>query len=377
MRHQKIILLVFSFLNLLIFSNTAYSVKVGYGSSDAVYSAKNQEYFYMGFSFAMERFLEERYKSELSNILVSEQLSDKKQLSAIRAAKKLISSDVVALTGFPTSHEALLVAPLAKENDILFISAAAAHSKISEYGPNVYTLGESVLKSKIELINFIKNKLNNPNQGVLITDKQAVFSVNQSNLLIETNQKSSKPLSFSNLLLNSEKVLSKNNIESIKNGKYDFIILTTYADDSVKFLEQLISYNINIPIIANSSWTIGNIEMVRRLLVKYKGEIFCVSSVVKGIDTAQTFEKSYLESYGKQPETEMYYGYDLGVIVSKVMNSLKGNVTRKDFINTFSEIRCFEGLTTGNVCFPEGGGHVLRQIHWLKFNKLNGFKKVN
>ena len=349
---------------------------VGYGSSDAVYSAKNQEFFYMGFLLGLDKGLDRGKRNEVLGQLKTAQIADGKHLSAVRSATKLVDEGVSVVSGFPTSHEALLAAKVARDKDRIFISAAAAHSDMATLGKNIFTLGESVTKSKKALIQFVSQKLPGK-KGLLLSNERFVFSVNQASILKDVNLRMGNVLNLEEKPLSEDHQVSEEVLKSLKAGEYGYIIITTYADDSTKLLEQFVKSGVSVPIIANSSWTIGNIELVRRSLLKVKSPVFCVASVVKGLPTSKRFEAEYQEKYNKPPETEMYYGYDLGQVVAQAINRIPEKLTPESFAKAFRENLCFKDTTTGRVCFPAEGGHAVRNIYWLKFSKKSGFLPTN
>jgi hypothetical protein len=145
---------------------------IGYGSSDAVLPAKNQELFYMGFSLGFQNTV----KNKNSTSLVStKQISDNSQLGAIQSVNQLIEDGVKVLVGFPTSHEALLVGKLVKDKGILTIFCGAGHSDLGTFGHSVYTTGESMSYGVDKMMEFISENFKGK-KGAIISNPYAVFS---------------------------------------------------------------------------------------------------------------------------------------------------------------------------------------------------------
>ncbi len=377
MRKVHITIIIYIFFSLSFYSYSApVHPLIGYGSSDAVYSAKNQEFFLMGFTLGLEEKLKPPLNIQIKHLLNVVQLNDRQSLSALRAADKLLKENIAVLAGFPTSHEALLVAPSAQKHKTIFISAAAVHSELAMKGSYVYSLGESIITSNNALISFV-NKRFKSQTGIVTIQPEKVFSKNHVEALRKSNSTMFEKLSLFETNLTVEGKLKDSVLDNLLRGQYGYILITTYADDSIQLLEQLITYNINLPLITNSAWTIGNIELVHRLLMQYKGDIYCVSSIIDGMKSAKIFEDTYSSRYGKKPESEMYYGYDLGIIVAETINRIKGKITKKKFHQAFTRNLCFDKTTTGKVCFPKEGGHVQRDMYWLKFSGKKGFKVVD
>ena len=366
---------LFSLLVLLVHLPSLASIpKIGYGSSNAVYPARNQEFFYMGYDLAMKSTGATK-KASTDTM----QITDAKALGAVRSANTLIARNpnLLALVGFPTSHEALLASKVAINKDLFFLSAAGSHSSLATLGPNIYTLGEALQSSQHALLRYVSEKF--PEQkGLVITNPKATFSLNQEKLLRSYLSAYAK-VDLELTSLTDKKELDKTTIKKLVDGAYNYIILTTYADDSTLVFKQLVANNINLNIYTNPSWIVGDIEFVRRLMIAYAGKIQCISSVIKGPESKE-FEKLATKTYGAEPATEMYYGYDAGTIISQVLQRIEGEITPQSFKAAFLKNPCFEKTTSGTLCFPKKGGHAFRSTHLLSFNKIQGFvptRKLN
>ena len=81
------------------------------------------------------------------------------------------------------------------------------------------------------------------------------------------------------------------------------------------------------------------------------------------------------KQYGRIATSEIAYGYDLGVIIGKTLNTVGPNASKLEIAEAFRKIRCFDGLSSGKMCFPLKGGHVERTIGFVKFTK-DGYKPV-
>lgn len=365
MKIFSLLLLSISFFSFDLYSTEA---KVGYGSSNAVYPAKNQEFFYMGFSLGFDA------QNLKNNVKVDTmQITDSKALGAVRSATNLIkrNKNLLSLVGFPTSHEALLASKVAVKNNVLFLSAAGSHSKLAELGNSVFTLGEALQSSQKALLGYL-NKTKPKKPGLVVNNSKATFSVNQDRLIKQASKKYNE-VSLDSVSINKRKELPKNIITKLKNDEFSFIILTTYADDSTLIFKQLVANNINIPIYTNPSWIVGDIDFVKRLMISYPGKILCISSVIKGVESAKDFEKKALKAYDSPPTTEMYYGYDTGAIVAETISRIKGPLSAEAFKKAFHENLCFKNTTAGTLCFPKKGGHAFRDVYVLKFSKKMGF----
>lgn len=365
--------MISSFFKILI--STSFAVNsslVGYGSSDAVLPSKNQELFYMGFNLGYQSIIKAK---EFKNGLITRQISDGSQLGAIKSANQLLQEGVKVIVGFPTSHEALLVGKQVKNSGILTIFCGAGHSELATLGNSVFTTGESMKYGVEKMLGFIK-KTFSKKKGFIITNPYAVFSKNLSDSILKNNIIKNENIDLIQLNLDQSLKLSDEDLRKISLEKNGYLLMTTYADESVKVLEQFENKQIDIPILANSAWTTGDVDFIRRFLTNRKSPAYVVTLWIAGSEDSKPFEEAVKKQYGREATSEIAYGYDLGVIIAKTLNQVNTNVTKEEIAKKFRNIRCFDGLSSGKMCFSINGGHVERKISFVKFTK-DGFKPIN
>ncbi|MGE3611035.1 MAG: ABC transporter substrate-binding protein [Bacteriovoracaceae bacterium] len=364
-----------SVICLILFSKLAFSSSlpiVGYGSSDAVLNAKNQELFLMGFQAGFQSNLR---KSDIKDLLIIDQVSDGSQLGSMKVAERLLSKGVSLIAGFPTSHEALLAGSVARKFGVLSIFSGAGHSDLGKMGPTVFTTGESMELAVETMLKFIRKKFPNKT-GMLISNPYAVFSKNQEDVTIQKiRQKINQDIILYPAHLSKSLTLSQQDILKIKKKEISYLVITPYADESARLLEQLQKNEIDLPIITNSSWTTGDLDFGRRFMVSLKSPTYCQALWMKGSKDSIPFERLIQKKYGRPATSEIANGYDLGVIVAKVLNGITGPITKESVLNSFKLQKCFSGLSTGRMCFNPNGGHAEKKINFVRFTK-EGFVPV-
>ena len=95
---------------------------VGYGYSTHAISKIRQEHFYMGFRYGLSQGFKKQTQSKgpcnsidkVEIVLETEQTGH--TIGALTAFKNLIKKNPIIIAGFPSSHEALLVANAAQKN---------------------------------------------------------------------------------------------------------------------------------------------------------------------------------------------------------------------------------------------------------------------
>lgn len=343
-------------------SVTANAGIVYYGSSNAVLAAKNQEMFLMGFELGLEKYIP---KNQAKNLLVIEQDTTGNPLGALVVAKKIFRNNPPIVVGFPTSHEALLVAKEYAKSGSLIIFAGAGHSELSGFGNTVHTTGESMEFSAGMMIDFLKKKFGGK-RGAIIGNPYAVFSKNFDDGL--TTQLRSHPdvprLEF--FKLDQDQRLPENELLRLTAGHFDFMLISAYPDECVRLLELLDQSHIDLPIVTNSSWTTGDVDYLRRLLSKKTAAVYSAALWLPGSPSSRGFEAQIKSRFGRDATSEIAYGYDLGIIVGKTLVAAKSDYSKEHLLRTFLNLRCFDGLASGRICFQNSGGHAVRTLQFVQ-----------
>lgn len=346
---------------------------VGYGSSDAVLSATDQEIFYMGFELGLKTMLKRKLPKDF---LLVEHVQDRSSLGAAKSASHLIKKGVSLIAGFPTSHEALLASEVGAKANILSMASAAGHSKLAKMGPTVFTGGEAMGHVTGLFLDFIKKRFGGK-RGLLVSNPNAVFSRDQETVILAAlADKKYEAVQMKPFHVTSGKQpLAQDTIEALKKEKYDYIFLTTYPDDSVPLLKFIDEQELQVPILS-STWTTGEIELLRRLLIRRTAPIYSTTTWFQGAKESRQFEKLVRESYGKDASAEIAYGYDIGVVIAQTLDRVKGEFTREAVLAAFRMNPCFENTSSGKICFDPKGGHAIRKLYFVEFTRPKGFVQL-
>lgn len=343
---------------------------IGYGSSDAVYPSKNQEFFYMGFLLGFNRRIK---KTMAKDFLLVKAMEDKDPFGALHSAHYLQSQGVDLLVGFPTSHEALLVSEYAVKNNLLFISAAAVHSDLAKFGPLIHTMAPSSQIITKNLLNFIEKK-EGKQKGLIISNPGDLFSMNHHRVVFHLiNEPRGPRLNLEPAYLNDQLRLDDHYVRMIRNNEINYLYITSYTTKSVELLRQLNEYGIDLPIFTNTSWTIGDIEYLRRLLWMIKSKVYSVSLWSATSKEFMDFERTASQVYGNVSPSEMAIGYDLGLVVAETINNVKGTINKESVKKAFMEMAYVDGTSSGRIYMNQAGGHAKRNIQNVVFDLQKGF----
>jgi hypothetical protein len=144
---------------------------------------------------------------------------------------------------------------------------------------------------------------------------------------------------------------------------------------SISVLKQFEEQRVDLPILANASWTTDDFELIRRLLIKRRSPVFSTSLWIHGSKEGRIFEREFKKRFGREPSTEAAYGFDLGNIVGQTLRKTKPPLTSTHFMEAFYKIGCFQKNTTGTICFKPSGGHAVRSLSFVQFEN-GAFKLV-
>jgi ABC-type branched-subunit amino acid transport system substrate-binding protein len=362
----KYIVLVMLFMS--ISSNVwASQPTIGYGSSDAVLPAKNQELYYLGFEAGLSRKLGD---DQWSKYVTTYQISDGSPLGAIKSVKELIGRGVKIIAGFPTSHEAVLVGELASKKGILTISPSAGHSKLAEMGGTVYTTGESIRITVDTVVALANSIINKSDYGLIVYNPRAVFSVDQEEeLRRQVDSGGYRDFKVDKTYLLPDLKLENRVLDDLRKEKYKYLIITMYPDESVELMKQLDDNGIEVPIVTNSSWSAGDIEFVRRIIAHRKSPIYGYTLWLENSPAARDISRYIASKYGRKPTMQIVDGYDLGIIVGTLIQRMNADHSHADPTKLFTDDLCFSGTSAGKMCFPSGGGHAKRRVYKVKISK--------
>lgn len=339
-------------LMLLIASNSYAENLVGYGSSSATLTSKNQENIFMGFEYGLNEEIGERG----SKIIMREQDNSGSQTASIGAAKKLFENGVAGIFGFSGSHDSVLVGQYLAHKEILTIVPGSNHNSLKDFGAAIFTTGHSMDTEVATSVDFI-NRMFKGKSGIAIINPFALASASIDKILDSKDQQSKFSFNLQKIYLTKDLLLKEEDLKLFKSKKIDFLYITTYPEALVSTANQLEKNGIDIPLVAASSWGFGDADLLRRFISNKKTSVFFSSEWSSNSKESNDFTNGFRKKYGREPTPENALGYDVGKIVGQTLNRITGEVNRKTLLAAFRKNLCFSGLSVGKMCFPESGGH--------------------
>lgn len=343
---------------------------VGYGSSNAVLPAKNQELYYLGFEAGLIRILG---TDPISGYVITSQISDGSPLGAVESVRKLIRQGVKIIAGYPTSHEAVLVGRITRRVDALTIFPSAGHSELGRLGNKIYTTGEPMRVTVSTMMDIANDLKGDTGRVLFVYNPEAVFSMNQHEEL-EKQRAGGRygKLEADSVYLRPDLRMDDGVVDALRSGNYKCLMMTVYPDEAVELMKQLDENGIDIPIVTNSSWSTGDIEFLRRIIAHMNSPIYGYVLWLEESSGNRDIARYIQVRYGRKLTTEIVDGYDVGIIVGTVLKRMQLHHDDADALKAFREDPCFDGTSAGKMCFPSEGGHASRNVYKVKISK-NGW----
>lgn len=340
---------------------------VGYGTADSVTPKEVQKLVLVGFEAGLKVSLQDKFYKDVFAVDIDDSASP---MGAVRSAQRLLAQGVQVLVGYPSSHEAFLVAGLAQQEQAMFISASAAHSKLAEMGDGVYSVAESMGVAVKATLDFMLKTFGSK-RGLVLVNPKALYSMNHVPVIENFLQGDFKTLELDFVNLTPQGLLPKEKLQELKEGKYHYIYYTQYADEAVPSLRQFFENNIDLTILGSHSWDKSDVPTIRPYLFERKNPTYGFAQWIPGLKESKEFETVVKKDYGLEPIGGMAYGYDLGVVVGTTLNRIKeDNVTAQNFKQAFKKNLCFERTSTGKICFSPTGGHAERKFYSFDFKAM-------
>ncbi len=354
---------VFSCLLFTLSSPAWAAAKIGYGSSTAVVSPSYQENVLRGFELGVARLLGPETGD--SPFLVK-QVNDKSIQGATVAANSLIDSGVVALVGFPVSHDALLAADVARKAGVLAIFGSPSHTAMAEKGPLVYSTGASISTLQDDLLQFLIEKFPGK-KGLAVVNPSSVFSINQETLL-KAKMEKLPGLKIEIARLADGLVMPEAVFSRMKKGEFDYVYLSLYPDDLVALFNQMQAGKVDLPMVAFGG---PDPEILRRFVAVKKAPYFIGTTWVPSDPQMKELDKEVFKKYGKNATFETVIGYNLGMVVGQVIKSVEGPLTKSSVITAFRKKSCYAVLGNRQLCFGPNGGHATSNgLRFARFSQV-------
>ena len=353
-----------SFLKLITFLLVLSAIRVEsapiiYGFSSGILPNDTQEFVFRGFLMSLKNFKDINVDKDLK-LIYSNSAS---LTSPIDVAREVLKENPKIITGFPSSFESQLAAPILKESGILTVFASSSNLSLANMASNLYSSSESILISNLKISGIIQSKYKN-NMGIVIYNPFDYFSINQK-MSWENILKGNKVLNLKFVATSLDGKISSSQLAECLPAK--FVITTLFPLKSYDLFRIFDEKSIDLPVYSNSSWYKMEYSSLKRFIVKKKAPVYLVQ--FKGVDSklVKKISNDYMKIYNSNPSPEVLIGYDLGLIVGSILKRSKD--LHKSPIEIMKNKPCFQGSPFGSVCFGGSGGFAPREITLVDINE--------
>lgn len=350
-------------------SSTCLAAFIAWGSTNATVPLPVGQHFLMGFQLGMETVGGKKLFKKYVRIFSDE---SKSQIAALKVANEAAHDGAAALVGFPGSHDSLLAARVAEENKISAIFPGCIDQDLANYGSFVRSTGHAGTEEVMKSIWFISKHLKG--RGLVIVNPAAVVSYNIGQLFMQKKPYARKMgVTYTIADLDSRLEISDEDMEKLKKHGFGYIVFVPYPYDMQRFTNQLMELGIDIPVLAGAAWGTVDSDVMRRYVASKKAPFYMMTTWNARSSSGRAFIRKFKAEFAKKPSPDSAYGYDLGIIVGRVLKLIKGPLTKKSFAATLNSHLCFNGLSVGRLCLSKTGGHTRRTIYFLKYSS-RGFR---
>lgn len=335
------------------------AVPIIYGFSSGILPSETQEFVYRGFLLGLNKFPTLNPEKDLKLVY-----SNSGNLtSPLEVAKDVLKESPEIITGFPSSFESQLVAPIFKESGVLTFFASSSNLSLEKMASNIYSSSESILVANTKIARVIESKHKNE-LGVVIYNPYDYFSINQQmTWKLILNGKIGLNLKF--LATGADGKLPVAVKEECK--KYKYVVTTLFPSKSYEFFRFFDENLIDIPVYTNSSWYKMELSLLKRFFSKKKSSVFQVQFKDFDNELAAQIDKTYRQKYKSAPSPEVFVGFDLGLMVGAIFE--KSRMLKMSPRQVMNSKPCFAGSPFGKVCFDGSGGFALREIVLVNINE--------
>ncbi len=289
----------------------------------------------------------------------------------VSAINKLIFTDhCKVIIGDIMSSVFLACAPIAEKNKVVMISPGASNPKVSTAGEYIF---RDYLSDNFDgkvMSNYLFQDKNINNVAVLSVNND--YGLGVKNTFVNDFKKLG-----GNIVFNEDYKQGENNFRSIltklKNKKFDAIYIISNPTENGYIVKQMKELNIKTKIFGNLSFENNEFIKIAKGSFDYIEFSAPYFNLKEKNPVVQDFYKSYFNTYNKKPDVAAALGYDVALILIKVLKKTNYNISQlKDALY---KIKDFNGVT-GKTTF-DSNGDVLKDIYIKKIDSLGNISIIN
>ncbi len=269
--------------------------------------------------------------------------------TAIRVDQELIAEGVVAIIGHFTSAMSIVAVPVINEAELVMISPTSSANSLSGKDDFFLRLMAPNVNANAKLSNYVFDKMNVQNLVILYDNHNEAFGLDWVNYFSEIGI--TKGRKVTSVTFTSGPDVSFATIpDKIDMYAPDGILIIASALDAAMICQQIRKKGNNYPIFT-TMWSMSD-EFLYHGGRAVEGVIFSNwFDPDHPSTTSQTFQKQYIERFGKSPNFSSYFSYETATIV---INSLRINDNAKLLKKNILQQGVFSG-TQGEIRIDQYG----------------------
>jgi branched-chain amino acid transport system substrate-binding protein len=287
------------------------------------------------------------------------------------AARRLIGeSRVPAIIGAALSSVTLAVAPVAEESEVVLLSPAASHPKISEAGNYIYRIYPSDVVEGTMMAEFALNVMGMSRIVVLAANNdygQGLKTVFIKRYRTVPNRDILEVINFPEGKTDWSDVLT-----GLQQQGPDGVYLVGYPEEMLSFLQALREANFGVPILSSRSFNADELMVPEAEGVIFPRDPFNPERT----DRARSFAEAYRAKYGAEPEIWAANGADSVRLIAEALQN--GAEDAEGIRRWLQQVRDWEGAC-GILTFDGNGDveklpiiSIVNNAQFVSYSELRG-----
>lgn len=238
----------------------------------------------------------------------------------VSALQKILSDDVVALTGVANSSVALALIPIIDRNQLVFISGGASSPELSGSSKYFFRTWPSDIFEAISMANFVKKDMDYSRIGILYTNNE--YGVGLKDPFEEEFEEIGGEIVVSESFPQEESDF-RSQITRLQRHEMDALYLVGNPREMARIVVQMEELNFDPQVLSTSAFV--NEEIIRIAGDAAEGVLLTDASFNPESEdpNTQQFVEAFVEKYDKDPGMLSITGYDAVMVLADVLNELE------------------------------------------------------
>jgi branched-chain amino acid transport system substrate-binding protein len=282
-----------------------------------------------------------------------------------RITRKLVTSDVLALVGYPCSSFAVLAAPIVDEAKIPLIMPSATMDELTQGKRYIFRSCFRDADQAKAMASFLYTDLHKRKSAIIVSADHP-YSVNLANKFQEYFERNGGEVVKIYKILSTQKSFDRV-ISDLKTLNCDAVFIPNHEIESSAILKEISRQQVQITAAGGDGW--GNLYgyIMSKLMGSNRIDAYAVShwDVSASSSSSKSFIKRYEELFGESPNDNAALAYDAMSLLLKAVS--RGHAkTRNEIAMSIRSIRHYNGVT-GMMSFDQNEGTPRKNVNIVKY----------